>query len=123
MEVKITEKYCACDGKEFWDEEECLNHEMKILGIEAYDENLNELGYGALTRTEYIYCPSIEAIRWFAELYDFCREAYESMSTPGLYVYDYDYEQFKLVSEILNELHEKEVPLLKAQQMILGAHK
>lgn len=101
------EVYISDDGKEFIDEDECLDHEFKVLGqqIECYNydctkvDNPEDCSVVNL-RTE-------DDFKRFVHWSDICGSTTDGIDKPGLYVYGCSDEWIN-VGELISKIGESE---------------
>lgn len=88
------EYYIARDGKEFTDEDDCLNYEneLNIKSIEAYDEDFNRVDFESAT---YVVIHSDEELDFICEVCDYNCWTVEGLNGYGLYRYNSHYTSEK----------------------------
>lgn len=94
MVTREEEFYVARDGKEFDDEEECLNYEneLNIKFIEAYDEDFNRTYFDSAT---YVVIYSDEEINLIRKVCNYNGWTSEGLNESGLYRYNCNYRNDK----------------------------
>ena len=87
MVTREEEFYVARDGKEFKDEDECLDYEneLNIKSIEAYDEDFNRTDY---ENAAYIVIHSDEELNFICEVCEYNGWTSEGFCENGLYRYN-----------------------------------
>lgn len=80
--------YISDDGKEFHDEDACLNHEFnirkKMVSEYCYDVHCNK---STIDECVIVYLPDDEAVKAFVSVFDTCGLVYYGIDKPGLYIW------------------------------------